>query len=83
MKEKQLRRGILDSVSVNKIDLTNPNNAFTIWTAVPGSETFCGGRATLQDAQALARQYIHSKNLIILPADPTKALVPIADADRD
>jgi len=82
-KENQLRRGILASVSVNKIDLRNPNNAFTIWTATPGGETFCGGRATLQDARALARQYVHVKNLIMLPADPTKDLVPIADSERD
>jgi hypothetical protein len=82
-KENQLRRGILASVSVNKIDLRNPNNAFTIWTATPGGETFCGGRATLQDARALARQYVHVKNLVMLPADPTKDLVPIADSDRD
>jgi hypothetical protein len=82
-KENQLRRGILASVSVNKIDLTNSNNAFTIWTASPGGETFCGGRATLQDARALARQYVRLRDLVILPADPTKDLVPIADADRD
>ena len=82
-KEDQLRREIMASASVNKIDLTDPNNAFTVRTATPGGEMYCGGRATLQDALTLARQHVHLKNLVILPADAKHGLVPVADEDRD
>ena len=82
-KESELRKAILAAASVSKVDLTAPANAFTLWSAQsPGGVGFCGGRAGLNEAMALAREHVNVKALVILSADPKHGLTMVPDDDR-
>ena len=83
MTDSELRKEILASASVHKVDLTALSNQFTVWCTVsPGGPMFCGGRNSLNDAMALGREHVDLKGLIILSADPKHGLTKLADTDR-
>jgi hypothetical protein len=75
-KEAELRKAICAAASAMKIDLADPVNAFTLWTDGP---VHCGSRSNLDEAIALAHQYPHLKNLVILSANPEYGLLSVAD----
>ena len=80
--ESELRKAILAAASAMKINLANPENAFTLWSESPNGPIHCGGRSTLDEAIGLARQHVQMKNLVILSANPKHGLMRVADEDR-
>lgn len=90
--DAELRKAILAAVSAldaiephkhNKIDPTDPENAFTVWAVGDfRGPVFCGGRDSLQNALALAREHVNAKNLLIFSADPKHGLFRVPDDDR-
>lgn len=84
-----VKKRILEAVSASnalepahRIDLTDPESAFTLWTVAGADPVLCGRRRSLNDALALARQHRHLKSLVILSADQKHDLFVVDDADR-
>ena len=85
-----VKKGILETVSASNalepahnIDLTDPKNAFTVWTiAGPAGPVFLGGRSSLNDALAFAQQHVQLKSLVVLSAKPDQDVVVVNDVDR-
>jgi len=83
MTDSELRKKILDSASVNKLDLAVSSNQFTVWSVgEDGRPVFCAGRSSLNDAIAVAREHLNLKGLVILSADPKHGLTKLEDSDR-
>jgi hypothetical protein len=69
---------------VHRIHLTDPDHALTFWaTGGPAGPVFCGGRQSLDDVLALARQHLHLKSLVIFSENPDHDLYIVPDDDRD
>jgi hypothetical protein len=89
--DSDVRRAILATISAsnaidpsNAIDVTDPSNAYTVWTLAGGvvAPVFCGGRSTLDAAHALAREHVGTKSLVIMSANQKHGLRRVEDDDR-
>jgi hypothetical protein len=82
-KDAVRRKNILAAASAMKIDLVDPTNAFMVWcTQSLGCPIFCGGRTTLNDAMAHAREFLDLKRLVVFSPNPKHGLISVSDDDR-
>ncbi len=81
--DNELREAITGASAATNVDLSDPLNAFTVWSESPGgSVQHLGSKSALNDAIALGREHVNIKNIVILSANPKHGLTRLADDDR-
>lgn len=79
-KDNRLKNDLLASAE-NQVDLTDPKNAFTVWSVAPSGSILCGQCSQLNDAFGLVRRHVQIKNMVILDAR-RQMVIRVPDEDR-